>query len=181
MVQKSFIYVYQNDYKWYLVPRKPRLNISIEKLNLLQNIMAINNCIVLLRRYFWPRWYVFMLKTRSTHISRKRKHALTRPAGFQIVPGTWNIGWREIGWYTDFWMIQTLASNITDAHPLTAPTHPHCCTCPVPTHQRLHLGCICGFGYLKPEYAREKKCQIHHLYDIFKACSNSMFLASNHT
>ena len=51
--------------------------------------------------------FVFMLKTHSKRISRKRKHTLTRPARFQIVPGMWNIGWREIGWYTDFWMIQT--------------------------------------------------------------------------
>ena len=44
--------------------------------------------------------YVFVLKTHSTCITRKRKHALTRPAWFQNVPVivTWNIGWREIGW-----------------------------------------------------------------------------------
>ena len=78
--------------------------------------------------------YVFMLKTHSTHISRKRKHALTRPAGFQIVSviATWNIRWCEIGWYIDLWTIQPLPSHITA--PLTrllplltriaAPAHP---------------------------------------------------------
>ena len=30
--QKSFIYVFPNDYKWYLVPKKPRQNIATKKI-----------------------------------------------------------------------------------------------------------------------------------------------------
>ena len=72
IVQKPFIYVFPNDYKWYLVPGKPRQNIATKKLNLLQKIIATNNFIVLLRRYFWPRWYMVFIIDHNYYLTEMR-------------------------------------------------------------------------------------------------------------
>ena len=61
IVQKSIIYVYLNDYKGYLVPKRLKLIIFTEKLNSIQEITVINNYTVLLGLLFWPRWYAVKL------------------------------------------------------------------------------------------------------------------------
>ena len=56
IVNKSFICVYPNEYKGYLVPRQTILNICTEKYNLIQKITEKVNYFDLPRQNFWAWW-----------------------------------------------------------------------------------------------------------------------------